>query len=932
MKKIISFLLTLSLLLTCVPATVVAEVDEPSTAIEVIQSLGYYQGDENGDLQLDKTITRAEYSVIICRLMDLNAAGVSEFTDVPASHWATGYVNAASQAGVIKGYGDGNFGPEDSVKYEEAVTMLIRALGYEPLTVSKGSWPQSHIKIASAYGLLNEVDGTIGTAIDRESVAIMLYNALDVPVVEQTGFGTNVQYTIMKQTDDQDKVTVLTKLNVYKVDGVIVSDAKVSYGMFATKQEKNYIQIKVTEDYDNPDKNLRLKDNKGGKLDPETDALITLKDENGFTNGLVGTNVTIYFEKTGANRYNVVAAVPVDGASKLVVDASDIVIESSTLDGARPVIKYYKDNSSKLSNIYLEAGYNVIVNNEFSELSEDTLVGNIEFVDWDNDNKYDVVNIVSYVHVIVEEVDTKHGIIDTYNDIRIDLDIDNEDALISIKDINGNTIDYETIEEYDVLAITATPSIDDYESLDIVNLGKNVVIGAVKGTSENISGETTYTINGKKYELDTTDSNYMEVDNLEIGTEGTFFLGIDGKIIGFEGSKAANGKHAFIISAYATRASNATITLLTNEGIKTYSFAEKFRVNDGDRISIKDSASNWFESAEGSLWAALDSKFSEDITELDASSSEARARLIQFNTNSNNEITEIFTTTDDTNNENKNGSEYREDTQKLNSKNIADNITIFNIDWDNLELSTVKDISYLIDESEYAYLLADKNDDNEYQVMVVLDTESAFASATPLAIITSVEEGINDETDADIWTLNVIVNGEEKVITIDEEETKDVDDNDFHFGTVILYNADSSGLVDSYVHIGDVDKETLAFTFADVNESDINIDNETYEEGDAYFYGYYVDKTAKTLEICVESAKAYGYEDILDDGVISLPGYAKAQLYQFSFVGRNPEIEIGSGVTGLTKHDEPEDTIENYVLVRTVDGTIQEVIGFDFDR
>jgi hypothetical protein len=113
--------------------------------------------------------------------------------------------------------------------------------------------------------------------------------------------------------------------------------------------------------------------------------------------------------------------------------------------------------------------------------------------------------------------------------------------------------------------------------------------------------------------------------------------------------------------------------------------------------------------------------------------------------------------------------------------------------------------------------------------------------------------------------------------------------------------------------------------------AEYNVDADTAEEGDAYFYGYYVDKTAKTLDIHVEDAIAYNNEKLIKDVEVSLPGYAKAQLYQFTSTGRTKELEIGGGVAGLTKFDDDDDTIKNYVLVRTVDGAIQEVIGFDFD-
>lgn len=73
--------------------------------------------------------------MIICRLLDkeeeaLASVGKTKFTDVSADHWASGYINVASQAGIINGDGNGLFRPGDEVTYEEAVKMVVCACGF----------------------------------------------------------------------------------------------------------------------------------------------------------------------------------------------------------------------------------------------------------------------------------------------------------------------------------------------------------------------------------------------------------------------------------------------------------------------------------------------------------------------------------------------------------------------------------------------------------------------------------------------------------------------------------------------------------------------------------------------------------------------------------------------------------------------------------
>ena len=55
-------------------------------AINVLQAVSIMTGDENGNFNPDKTVTRNEMAVIMCNLMDLKASGTSPFTDV--APWA----------------------------------------------------------------------------------------------------------------------------------------------------------------------------------------------------------------------------------------------------------------------------------------------------------------------------------------------------------------------------------------------------------------------------------------------------------------------------------------------------------------------------------------------------------------------------------------------------------------------------------------------------------------------------------------------------------------------------------------------------------------------------------------------------------------------------------------------------------------------------
>lgn len=54
----------------------------------------------------------------------------SNFSDVPSNHWATSYINKMSEGGLIKGYGNGKYGPEDKLTIGQMAKLICSAKGY----------------------------------------------------------------------------------------------------------------------------------------------------------------------------------------------------------------------------------------------------------------------------------------------------------------------------------------------------------------------------------------------------------------------------------------------------------------------------------------------------------------------------------------------------------------------------------------------------------------------------------------------------------------------------------------------------------------------------------------------------------------------------------------------------------------------------------
>ncbi len=110
---------------------------EYKEAVDVMSGIGILAGDARGFRPAD-SITRAEAAKIIAYIMignsgqaDALKASSDPFSDVPASHWAAGYISYCATSGIIAGMGDG-YHPNDNVTGLQFAKMLQSEPTYSP--------------------------------------------------------------------------------------------------------------------------------------------------------------------------------------------------------------------------------------------------------------------------------------------------------------------------------------------------------------------------------------------------------------------------------------------------------------------------------------------------------------------------------------------------------------------------------------------------------------------------------------------------------------------------------------------------------------------------------------------------------------------------------------------------------------------------------
>jgi hypothetical protein len=181
MKKLLTILLAAALCLSCfvfaMPRASALAQDETNKAAAVLNMM-------DGSFRPDSVLTRAQFCKIAIVVMGHSAkvpqyAGYTIFPDVLSTDWEAGYVNAAVRyAGIMSGYADGTFRPDELVTYAQAVTVLVRMLGYTDGDVG-ARWPDGYMEKAEELGLTEGLSLPSGGSLTKGQMAVLFARLLN---------------------------------------------------------------------------------------------------------------------------------------------------------------------------------------------------------------------------------------------------------------------------------------------------------------------------------------------------------------------------------------------------------------------------------------------------------------------------------------------------------------------------------------------------------------------------------------------------------------------------------------------------------------------------------------------------------------------------------------------------------------------------------
>ncbi len=186
-KKFLALVMaTLMILSAAVITTGAADSKADYTeAAQHLVALKIMKGDEKGNLMLENGVTRYQAALFFAQTLSgetrvevWNAEKTSTvFKDVTAYGTAIDYVQGA---GIVAGRGNGVFGPDDAITYQDMLVMAVRALGYETADMK---YPYGYILAAKKLNLTDNVEKVdFKAALTRGETSQIIWDMLNTKV------------------------------------------------------------------------------------------------------------------------------------------------------------------------------------------------------------------------------------------------------------------------------------------------------------------------------------------------------------------------------------------------------------------------------------------------------------------------------------------------------------------------------------------------------------------------------------------------------------------------------------------------------------------------------------------------------------------------------------------------------------------------------
>lgn len=564
--------------------------EELSRVAEFLATLKIFNGYGDYTFRAHENIKRGEAAAVTVRMFQLKTDAVGDisqkFSDVDNTNMFYTAIANAVTLGLMNGFDDGTFRPDEYITFKQYITVLSNALGYSALNQYQHTDPYVTAKNA---GILKDMTYEPEKVLTRGEVAQLLFNALHAPLFSQTSFGYDTEFY-----NKTDKTPLTEFFNIYKSFGRVNATDKIS--VTEAKPQKNSVVIG----------DVRYK--------CETDAFYKY----------LGMEVSYYHRENSDGINEIVFAYARSDSSRLELSGADI---KNFKNG---IYTYYTDGE-KTKQAVLSNSKKLIVNGTYiknpGDGDFDISAGSVTLVDSESDGNYDIVMIEIYENFILKNVsgsadrltfmpEYKYEETEINFDEEMNFEVQNEEFLpidysgyISYStDENGNLVastNFSMFPQGCVISVFADRYSNSkrnghrFVAPDAKNVRFVISANKVSGVLQAISDDG-YIIDGDEYKKAV--SNYMDESECicRIGDSGTFLLDYQGNVVSFIADKTSNQfAYGYLINAKAVDGIEPRLdaVLLSYDGkIEKYSSAKTIDIN-GKKLTPAKARENLGKSA-----------------------------------------------------------------------------------------------------------------------------------------------------------------------------------------------------------------------------------------------------------------------------------------------------------------------------------------------
>ena len=617
MKRILSLILTLCIIGSCFTFSVVNAADEETvlytpqeqSAFEFLSAIEIMVGDDKGNANLEKNMTRAEFAQLIKNILSyiggesesegggffdesiwqdsffgsednsdqlmtdtssssnvvVETVKVAEFEDVDTAHWAYDAINYVRDLGIMNGTSATTFNPDGEVRTNEVIKTIMVMLGYKALAEVTGGYPTGYLKFAQRINLANGTKG--GEYCTRGDIAVILKNAMSKQMLIEASYGESGDINFKY---DENRTFASDILGLHKIEGIM--------------SDNGYTSIIGASAY-------------------EGDKIVVANNEFRVAEGkefskFIGRDVDCWFTNYKSNDSGIAVYVELNGRDKV----TEIDIETLT-NSTSEVLNYKVNKVAKKVNyegayiIHNSVALNTYSEDLFNDFITNNAYGKITVIETNSALYKKIVVIDEFETWVTGNVDAlntkiynvlREGEYVSENDI-IELDFEDPKYIINIYDAEGNKTDFTAIQKNSVLDVIRRGNVFAiYVTNRVVTDFKIAQVTEDKGRTYISDGEN-------EFEVTSAFMNYDLRDDLVLNKTFTIYLNSFGRVAWAVSQEKAGLQVGYILEI-GNRGSSFTsreigIQMYTIGGMHTlFDVAENVRVSDhnGDELKMTE--------------------------------------------------------------------------------------------------------------------------------------------------------------------------------------------------------------------------------------------------------------------------------------------------------------------------------------------------------